>query len=292
MITTARDLLSLARPRQWSKNLLVLAALVFSARFTDVDSLLKAAAAFVVFVFLSASVYAVNDTVDASQDRRHPIKKKRPVAAGRLRPQSALIFGATLACLGLLGAWALGNAFLTVAGAYLLVSATYTLWLKHQVILDVLVLAAGFVLRAAAGGLALNVPISVWLLACTTLLALFLGLAKRRGELQAMTDKASRTRRSLSEYSLPLLDQMLSVVASAALVAYALYAVSAHAERGPWMMLTVPFVLYGILRYLYLVHKHGLGETPENVLLGDRATQVNLVLWAACSAAILLLTRP
>lgn len=292
MTASASDYLALARPRQWSKNLLVLAALVFSARFTDPAAVLRAAAAFAAFVALSAAVYSFNDALDAALDRKHPIKKRRPVAAGRIKPAAALGFGALLAALGLGAAAGLGTPVLIVAAAYLLVSAAYSLWFKHQVILDVLVLASGFVLRAAAGGLALDVPISVWLLACSTLLALFLGLAKRRGELQSLADRAPSARRSLDEYTLPLLDQMLSVVASAALVAYALYAVSAHADRGPWMMLTVPFVLYGILRYLYLMHRHGLGETPENVLLGDRATQLNLFLWAACSATILILTRP
>ncbi len=280
--------LRLARPKQWSKNLLVLAALVFAVRFREPGDLLVGAMAFVAFTLLSASVYALNDVLDAQADRRHPLKKLRPVAAGTVGRGEALILAGLWAGAGLGLAFWLGPGFLACSAAYLILSTGYTVWTKHQVILDVLSLSAGFVLRAAAGGLALHVRISEWLLVCTTLLALFLGLAKRRGELEALAGKPSLQRRILDHYSLPLLDQMIAVVASATLVAYALYAVSAHAgSHGPWMLLTVPYVLYGIFRYLYLAHQKGLGSAPEQVLLGDRPLQVNLVLWVLTSALIL-----
>jgi 4-hydroxybenzoate polyprenyltransferase len=280
--------LRLARPKQWAKNLLVLAALVFAARFGELSAWLQAGAAFASFTLLSASVYALNDRMDAEIDRKHPLKRLRPVAAGTVSKLEAGLLAGLWAGAGLgLALW-LGPGFLACALAYLAVSTAYSLWTKHQVILDVLSLSAGFVLRAAAGGLALNVRISEWLLVCTTLLALFLGLAKRRAELESLEGKPALQRRILDHYSLPLLDQMITVVASTTLVAYILYAVSPHENvHGPLMLLTVPYVLYGIFRYLYLSHRKGLGAAPEMVLMGDRALQVNLVLWVLTSVAIL-----
>lgn len=285
--------LRLARPRQWTKNLLLFAALLFSGRMRSGEAWGLSLAAFVSFVLLSASVYALNDLSDVEADRRHPLKRQRPVAAGQVRPLEAGLLAGAWAALGLGLAAGLGPRFLALALGYLLLSTLYTHWTKHQVILDVMSLAAGFVLRAAAGAVALAVPISAWLLLCSTLLALFLGLGKRRAELSALPVGARGARRSLEHYSLPLLDQMIAVVAAATLVFYALYAFSSHpAERGPWMMLTIPYVLYGILRYFYLIHQKGLGSAPEQVLLGDRGLQWTLALYVATSAAILLLTQP
>jgi 4-hydroxybenzoate polyprenyltransferase len=265
------DCLRLARPRQWSKNLLLLAGVLFSGRFMDGGSLMLAGLAFVAFVLLSSSVYAFNDLRDAAADRRHPLKKHRPIAARRISPGQGAVLAALWAGAGLGVSAMLGAYFLALALAYLGLSTLYSQWTKHQVILDVLSLAAGFVLRAAAGAVAVGVPISEWLLVCTTLLALFMGLVKRRAELQ----------------------QMIAVVAGSTVVAYALYAVSAHpAGRASWMMLTIPFVLYGIFRYLYLAHQKGLGAAPEQVLLGDRALQVDLGLWVLASAGILMISKP
>jgi 4-hydroxybenzoate polyprenyltransferase len=281
------DWLHLARPRQWPKNLLLLAAMLFAGRFRDPVALGQAFAGFVAFVLLSGAVYALNDTLDAEEDRRHKTKRHRPIAAGRIGHWEAALLGGVWTGLGLgIAVW-LGPGFLACAIAYLALSVGYSTWTKHQVILDVISLSAGFVLRAAAGAYAVNVRISAWLLVCTTLLALFLGLAKRRAEL-AQLNGAKGGRRSLQHYSLPLLDQMIAIVSAATLVAYALYAMEPHGgSHGPWMLLTVPFVLYGIFRYLYLSHEKGLGSAPEQVLLGDRALQVNLVLYVAVSAAIL-----
>lgn len=286
------DWLALARPRQWTKNLLLFAGLLFSGRFREGGSWAWALAAFAAFVLLSAAVYAVNDVLDAPSDRRHPLKKKRPVASGRLSPAEAGFLAALWGGTGLGLSAGLGGAFLALAGAYLALSLLYSVWTKHQVVLDVLSLAAGFVLRAAAGAVAVQVRISEWLLVCTTLLALFMGLVKRRAELVQAGPAGGRQRASLAHYSLPLLDQMIAVVAGSTLVAYALYAASAHAPgRAAWMLLTVPFVLYGIFRYLYLAHQRGLGAAPEQVLLGDRALQLALALWVLASAGILLYTR-
>jgi 4-hydroxybenzoate polyprenyltransferase len=295
----------LSRPKQWPKNLLLFAGLLFAGQLKDIPALLargawwdalgvpgRACAGFVAFVLLSASVYALNDLKDVAEDRRHPIKHTRPVACGDVAPWQAAALAGAWAALGLGLAAVLGWRFFALAAAYLASSTLYSFWTKHQVILDVLSLAAGFVLRAAAGAAAVSVEISIWLLVCTSLGALFAGLAKRRSELAAVPQGSRSARRTLQQYSLPLLDQMIAVVASATLLAYCLYAFSAHsAERGPWMMLTVPFVLYGILRYLYLVHQKGLGAAPELVLLGDRALQVTLALWVCFSAVIVLWTH-
>jgi 4-hydroxybenzoate polyprenyltransferase len=302
----AAEWLRLARPKQWSKNLLLFAGLLFAGRYRDMPALLRAGdyggalkapaqalLGFVAFVLLSSSVYALNDLRDAAEDRLHPVKRARPVAAGRVTATEAALLALVWALLGLrLGAY-LGFGFFVLALAYLVLSTLYSLWTKHQVILDVLSLAGGFVLRAAAGAEAVSVEISAWLLVCSTLLALFLGFGKRRAELAALPQGSKAARATLAHYSLPLLDQMIAVVASATLVAYSLYAFSAHPDsRGPWMMLTIPFVLYGILRYLYLVHQKGLGAAPEQVLLGDRALQIDLVLWVLCSAATVVASRP
>jgi 4-hydroxybenzoate polyprenyltransferase len=298
--------LRLARPKQWSKNLLLFAGLLFSGHFRGIPSLLaagdlrgallapqQALLGFISFVFLSSSVYALNDLRDRDEDRLHPVKHLRPVASGQVSPFTAGLLAAVWAAAGLgLGAL-LGGRFLTLALAYLGLSTLYSVWTKHQVILDVLSLAAGFVLRATAGAVAVSVEISTWLLVCTTLGALFVGLVKRRAELAALPAGGKSARVSLRHYSLPLLDQLIAVVASPTILAYCLYAFSAHSsERGPWMMLTVPFVLYGILRYLYLAHQKGLGAAPEQVLLGDRAMQIDVFLWVLCSGAIVALAHP
>lgn len=300
-----RQWLRLARPKQWSKNLVLFGGLLFAGRLRDLPQLLRlgdwrgawaaplqALAGFAAFVLLSAGVYALNDARDADEDRRHPVKRLRPVAAGLVSRREALFLAALWSVLGLWLGAALGAGFFVLALAYLALSTLYSYWTKHQVILDVLSLSAGFVLRAAAGAEAVGVEISAWLLVCSTLLALFLGLVKRRAELAAVRDGAKSARRTLDHYSLPLLDQMISVVAAATLLAYALYAFAAHPGQKPWMMLTIPFVLYGILRYLYLTHQKGWGAAPEQVLLGDRALQVDLALWIVCSAAIVGLARP
>jgi 4-hydroxybenzoate polyprenyltransferase len=236
-------------------------------------------------VALSSAVYAFNDAHDRDSDKKHPHKKSRPVASGRISAVAARVLALLLACFGLALAFSLSNAFGACAVTYLLIQGLYTLALKHEVILDVFNLAAGFVLRAAAGGYAINVRISPWLLVCTTLLALFLGLSKRRAELDLLKGRASTHRKSLNEYSKELLDQMISIVSSATLVAYSIYAFSP--PHSQWMMLTVPFVLYGIFRYLYLSHQKGLAGQPEQVLLSDRPMQACLLLWALCAAIIL-----
>jgi 4-hydroxybenzoate polyprenyltransferase len=282
----------LARPKQWTKNLLLFAALIFSGEFLHLDACLRSLLALVSFVLLSSAVYTFNDILDLSIDRGHPVKRLRPVASGRVRPEQAACFSAGLAFLGLLLSLSLGTGFLAVCAVYLASSAAYSLWAKHQVILDVFFLSFGFVVRAVAGGLAIGVPISDWLLLCATLLALFLGLAKRRSELTLLKSSAHAHRPALAEYTPALLDQMISVVTGSILLAYALYTVDAHPYRGGHpMMLTIPFVLYGIFRYLYLMHQKGMGGSPELVLLKDRSLQVAVILWAGVCGILLAMEK-
>ena len=280
------------RPEQWTKNLFVFAALVFAQRLNDPSAVLKAALAFVVFCALSGAVYLVNDVTDREQDSRHPVKAKRPIAAGAVSSSAALSVAAGLGAAGLAVAFALGWPFFAVSSAYLVLLLAYSAFLKRFVILDVLTIALGFVLRAAAGAAAIFVPMSQWLLVCTLLLALFIALSKRRHELTLLSTTATHHRASLGEYTQSLLDQMISVVTASTVVAYAFYTISPEttAKFGTTLLsLTIPFPLYGIFRYLYLVHRRDLGGSPAEVLLNDRPLLVCVALWAV--AVILIIYR-
>ena len=281
------------RPHQWTKNLLVFAALVFAERLTDLNSDLRAVAAFAVFCGLSGTVYLVNDVWDREVDRRHAHKARRPIAAGQVPPGAALIAAAGLGAVTLTGALLLSPALAAVAAAYAGLLFAYSILLKHVVILDVMTIAAGFVLRAVAGGVAVGVPVSAWLLLCTSLLALFLALSKRRHEMVVLAGSAAEHRPSLGEYSPYLLDQMIAVVTASTLIAYSFYAISPDvaARFGtPWLGLTIPFPLYGIFRYLYLVHQKSEGGSPAEVLLADRPLLSCVVLWGV--AVALIVYRP
>ena len=243
----------------------------------------KAVVGFVVFCALSGAVYLINDVLDREQDRRHPLKAKRPIASGALSVTAAVVAAAVLGTGALAVAFALGQPFFAVATAYLALQCVYSVFLKHIVILDVLTIAAGFTLRAVAGGAAIAVPVSHWLLLCTTLLALFLALGKRRHELVLLADTATEHRRILEDYSPYLLDQMISVVTASTLIAYAFYTISPETTEKfgtSLLSLTIPFPLYGIFRYLYLVHRKDLGGNPSDLLLEDRPLLVCIALWA------------
>jgi len=285
-------LLSL-RPEQWTKNLFVFAGLLFGKQLTDAHAVALSAATFVVFCGLSGAVYIFNDVSDRDADQLHPLKRRRPIASGQVSSATALLAGATIAALSLAGALAISRALGLVAGSYLIMLLSYSAALKHVVIMDVLTIAAGFVLRAVAGAVAVNVPISHWLLVCTTLLALFLALSKRRHELTLLAEGATSHRRILGEYSPYLLDQMISVVTASTLMAYAFYATSSETaakfgtDRLAW---TIPFVLYGIFRYLYLVHQKRGGGSPAAMLLTDGPLLACVGLWAV--SVVLLLYSP
>jgi 4-hydroxybenzoate polyprenyltransferase len=284
-------LLSL-RPEQWTKNLIVFAALIFGQRLFDPAAAGRSVAAFFVFCALSGVVYLLNDVSDREADRQHPLKRHRPIAAGEVSPSSALIVAAVIAVGALGAAFWLSPAFGWIAVAYLALFVAYTRVLKHVVILDVLTIAIGFVIRAAAGAAAIAVPMSHWLLVCTILLALFLGLSKRRHELTLLAGSASGHRRILEEYNPYLLDQMIGVVTASTLVAYIIYCTSPETTDKfgtANLVLTTPFPIYGIFRYLYLVHQRGAGS-PSEVLLTDRPLVACIALWGL--AVIAIIYRP
>ena len=281
------------RPHQWSKNLLVFAGLIFARRLFDAPALLQAVTAFVIFCALSGTVYLLNDVIDRESDRRHPLKRRRPVAAGAVSVPAALLVSGGLGLGSLLAAFALKWPFGIIAAGYLALLALYSTVLKHVVILDVLTIAIGFVLRAAAGALAIGVAISQWLLVCTILLALFIALAKRRHELILLAEDATSHRRILGEYNPYLLDQMIAVVTASTVIAYIFYTISEDtaAKFGTqWLGLTIPFPLYGIFRYLYLVHQREGGGSPADLLLADRPLLACVTLWVA--AVVLIIYQP
>lgn len=283
-------LLRCMRPWQYTKNLLVFAALVFAREMGNPDAVLKAVVAFVLFCLVSSAVYLINDVRDAEEDRRHPEKCDRPIACGALAPSAATVAAAVLLIIGLGGSLAVNlNLGLTIA-AYFVLQMLYQVALKRIVILDVFAIAGGFVLRAVAGAEAIAVEISPWLLICTLLLALFLGLAKRRGEIVLLEAEAANHRATLERYSVALLDQLIGVVASATLMSYCLYTISERtvAELGSTrLMYTIPFVIYGLFRYMYLVQRHGHGGAPDRTLLTDRPLLLNVALYALTAAAII-----
>ena len=282
------------RPRQWVKNVFVLAPLVFAQELGSAAAVETAFLAFVLFCVLSSSVYVLNDLVDAESDRQHPDKRNRPIASGELDPRAAGVLAAVLALAGLSGSLFLGVPFALVAAAYLALNLAYSFFLKHMVIVDVMAVAAGFILRAWAGALVLHVALSRWLVLCTGLLALFLGFVKRRQELIARDLDGGQGRAILREYSADFLDQMISVVTASTVVAYSLYAFDPEVARKlgtEHLGLTVPFVLFGIFRYLYLVHRRGQGENPTILLLGDRPLLINLGLWAGAVVLALYVWR-
>jgi 4-hydroxybenzoate polyprenyltransferase len=282
-----RAAISALRPRQWSKNLLLFAGLVFAAKLGDAGRWVEAVAAFLAYCAASSAAYLVNDLRDVEHDRAHPIKRNRAIARGELSSERALVLAALLGLLAFAIAAALGYASLLFLVAFVALQLAYSLGLKRVVLLDVALIAALFVVRAAAGAAAVDVRISPWLLVCTALLALFLGLAKRRGELVLVGAEATPGRPVLEGYSLRLADRVLNVVAVATVVAYVAYTLTAHT---PAMLLTAPFVVAGLARYLVLVHRHELGEEPETVLLSDRLTLVCVALWVASAALILAST--
>ena len=278
------------RPEQWTKNFIVFAALIFARRLLDPAAVALALAAFLTFCGLSGAVYLFNDVSDRESDRRHPLKSRRPIASGVLSAESALGWAAALTGAGLGLAFWLQPGFGWTAFAYVVLQAAYSRWLKHIVILDVMAIAAGFVLRAVGGGLVISVPVSDWLLVCTILLALFLAFSKRRHELTLLAAGAAGHRRILEEYDPYLLDQMIAVVAASTLVAYIIYCLSSEtAERfgTRWLVLTVPFPIYGIFRYLYIVHRKDGGGNPSAMLLKDRPLLACVALWGLTVVAII-----
>jgi 4-hydroxybenzoate polyprenyltransferase len=279
-ISTLKALLEAVRPRQWIKNILVFAGMFYAGQFGRLDPSLRVTAAFALFCMLSGVAYLVNDIFDLEQDRIHPSKRLRPLASGRLTVHTAWGAATILGVLALGLSFLLSPAFGTCALAYFILMMSYSMALKHIVILDLLTLAIGFVLRALAGALAVGVLTTQWFLECVFFLALFIAICKRRHELVMLNEQATNHRAVLREYSERFLDQMVSASTAAAILSYALWATNPGTEqkfRG--MVVTVPFVLYGIFRYLYLVYHKSEGGAPELLFLTDRGMLVNLLLW-------------
>lgn len=276
------------RPKQWTKNILVFAALVFSNNLFNLGLIVEVAIAFFCFCMASSAVYLLNDLRDRESDRRHPVKQFRPIAAGQVAPEHAMIMTAILAAVALSIGFYLTPAFAGVLAGYMLLNISYSMYLKHFVIIDVFAISAGFVLRAAGGAVVLGVPISPWLYVCTIVLSLFIGFGKRRNELILLEDDAGSHRKNLDDYSAPLLDQYIIVTAGATVMAYSLYTVVApNLPANHLMMATIPFVLYGIFRYLFLVHQRQEGGAPEQLILTDLPLLGSVFLWGVTSIVIL-----
>lgn len=274
--------LQLLRPLQWLKNLIVLAGLLFSQNLTDRTNIFLSLVAFLSFCLASSSMYVFNDVMDRHKDKQHPRKKHRPVAAGLIRPGAALAGSVLLAIAALGAAYTVKPAFISIVLLYMLLTVTYSIFLKRVVILDVVVIALGFVLRAVGGTVAIQVPLSPWLLLCAFLLSLFLALGKRRHELLALGDDGAAHRSILGDYTPPLLDQMISVVTSSTLVCYCLYTISERtrlAHGSTDLMYTIPLVLFGIMRYLYIIYGEDKGGSPEQLMVRDLPLLCCIVLW-------------
>ena len=283
-------LIKLARPAQWLKNGVVLAALIFAGEAMNTLAIELALAAMAIFCLLSSAVYTLNDLVDRDKDRQHPLKKNRPIASGKVSVPTGIAMAIALLTVSLAAAWFIGTGFFVVSIIYFSLNLFYSFWLKNIVIIDVMSIALGFVLRAYAGAFAIGVPASKWLLINTLFLALFLAFGKRRHELVLLEEGAIAHREILSRYSPYLLDQMIGVVTASVVVVYMLYTFSAEviSRLGTEnLFLTIPFVVYGIFRYLYLIHKEERGGEPTKVLISDRPILIDVILWLATVIIVL-----
>jgi 4-hydroxybenzoate polyprenyltransferase len=286
----AWGLIRALRPKQWTKNVFVFAAMVFAGRLLEPSAALRSLAAFAIFSAVASSVYLVNDVADRATDVLHPTKRLRPIAAGIVSPAQALVTAAVLGVAGLWGAFQLGVELGAICVVYLALSAAYNLGLKRQFLVDAMVVAFGFVLRAVAGAAAISAEISPWLLCCTFLLALFLSFGKRRHELALLGEDAKAHRGALASYSLPMLDSWLTSLGSAAIVCYALYTQAPRTVehfKTSQLIVTLPFVIYGLFRYQHLVVRENLGGEPGSVLLRDKGMILAVLGWALTAAAVI-----
>lgn len=277
--------IKLFRPKQWIKNFFVFAALIFSNNFLNIDYLKQTTYAFLCFCLISSCVYIFNDMVDVEKDRKHPRKKYRPIASGAVSKKEALMLFLLTAGGGITASFLINKLFGVIVIGYLINNAVYSFKVKHLVILDVMSIALGFLLRVISGAAVIHVDVSPWILLCTLLLSLFLGFSKRRNELVVLEENADKHRRILDEYSLEFIDHMLAIVTASTVMAYSLYTFSAHENK--YMMLTIPFVLYGIFRYQYIVYKKNEGGSPEEMLLTDLPLLINVILWIISSICII-----
>jgi 4-hydroxybenzoate polyprenyltransferase len=276
-----KALIKTMRPRQWTKNVFVLAALVFDLKLRNPDAVVRSLAGFLIFCLLSSVIYIINDIADVEADRRHPVKCNRPIASGKLPIPAALVSAAVFLVFILPSAYLLSFPFFLIVLAYFIINLAYSKWLKHIAIIDVLIIASGFVLRVGAGVSLISVErFSPWLYVCMTLLALYIGFGKRRAELALLAEGANLHRRVLEGYTIPFLDQMITIISASTIIAYSLYTFSApNVPENHTMMLTIPFVMYAIFRYLYLVQVKNMGGAPEDMILTDRPLQATFLVW-------------
>lgn len=278
------------RPKQWTKNLVLFAGLIFAQQFFNVHLIIKTVIAFVCFCMLASSVYLINDIKDAEKDRLHPIKKDRPIASGKVKVKSAVAIAVILAVISLTLAYLLNFNYFILVSVYFVVMIAYSQFLKNVVIIDILIIAGGFVLRAVAGAAVVEVSISSWLLVCTTFIALFLVISKRRHEVLLLGDEAKEHRGILDEYGDRFLDQMIAIVTTATLMAYILYTMDSatiHKFGTDKLIFTAPFVLFGIFRYLYLVYQKNKGGRPEHLLFDDLPLMIAIILWIITAIIII-----
>jgi len=288
-MSTLSAIIKTMRPKQWTKNVVVFAALVFDGKFLEPDLFLRTVVMFFLFCLVSSAVYLLNDLVDIEKDRAHPLKKNRPLASGTLKPIYAIITLVVLLIISLPAAWLLSQTAGMILLGYFLLNVAYSFWLKNEVILDVFTIAAGFVLRVAAGAAVVNVErFSPWLYVCITLLALIIALGKRRAELVALQGDASNHRAILDEYNLDFLDTLIGLTTGATVVTYSLYTFSAqNLPANHLMMLTIPIVIYFLFRYLYLIHVRHLGGAPDELIFKDKPLFFSAVFWALAVVVIL-----
>ena len=277
------SLIKSMRPKQWYKNFIIFVGIVFSISIFNFLMWLNVIFAFIFFCMLSGSEYIINDILDIEKDRQHPIKCKRPIASRELKLSHAILFSLILIVIALFGSYLINIKFLMISITYLLLILSYSLFLKHIIIVDLLVISIGFVIRAIAGCLAIDVVISPWLIICTFMLALFLALGKRRHELLLLGDEAKNHRKILKEYSTEMLDQMIDITTGALIISYSMYTFLAD---NIYMMLTIPFMIYGLFRYLFLVHAKNLGGEPE-MIFKDRGMLICMFLWTVLVVVIL-----
>jgi len=284
-----RALVRAMRPKQWAKNVFIFAGVFFDGRVLDPLRLLHSVLAFAIFCLVSSAIYLINDLADMEQDRQHPMKRNRPLASGALQPPVALAAAVVMLVASIVASFFLQTIFGFITVLYALIMILYSFSLKHVVIIDVMAVAAGFVLRVFAGATVVEVTrFSPWLYVCTTLLALFIAINKRRHEILLLAENANNHRPALQEYTPAFLDNMTSLVTATMLAAYSFYTFSApNLPKNHSMMLTIPFVLYAIFRYLYLIHVRNLGGAPEDIALGDRPLMIAFVLWALTAAVVL-----
>jgi 4-hydroxybenzoate polyprenyltransferase len=287
-----KDIFSSLRVKQWLKNAFVLAALVFDRQLTNLTAVRSTVTGVIIFCFLSSSVYVFNDIFDISADQKHPVKKNRAIASGRISATNAILLGIILGAGSLLWASLISFNFFYICAIYLFMNLAYSKWLKHIPILDVMIIAAGFVLRVAAGVSLIEVErFSPWLYVVTTLLALYIGFGKRRAELNLLAEEANQHRTVFNGYTLAFLDQLITIVSATTIVSYSLYTFSApNLPSNHAMMLTIPFVVYGIFRYLYLIQVKQTGGAPEELVIKDHPLQITLVLWGLSVLIIFYLT--